>query len=248
MDKLRTWGRRQAKDAFRRLGLTVFETRYQPFGIDLIEDIARLHPDPAAPKMVFDVGANVGEWTAAWLRRFPNSSVHCFEPFPENARRLRKRFRDRAAVHEIPLSSVEEKRIFYVYDYSVYNSFLPENDFQKPCDSFEIRTSKIDSFVKSKNVKHIDVLKIDAEGEDFEILRGAESILCRQEFVAPIFLICECTFQNASENKARLNDLVAHLGPKGFSVMSIRAGNVNPAKGLKFIDVLFMSNGERNIF
>lgn len=232
--------RRSAKKGFLSVGLTIFQTKHQPFGIDLIQDIQRLHPNPSAPKIAIDVGANVGEWTAAWLRCFPNSTVHCFEPFPENFDRLQRRFGDKVFLHRRALSSNAGKRAFYVYEDSVYNSFVPYNDFQKPKGSFELETTTLDAFAKVKDLRSIDVLKIDAEGEDLEILRGADNFIFLIKELHPAFIICECSVNRNSRAKTCLPKFIEYLAQKDYCVASLRVGNVDKKRGLKFVDALFM--------
>ena len=53
--------------------------------------LAIVGAEPA--RTVFDVGANVGEWTASALESFPSAQIHAFELVPDTAEELARRFR-----------------------------------------------------------------------------------------------------------------------------------------------------------
>jgi hypothetical protein len=72
----------------------------------------------------------------------------------------------------------------YVYGYGVtsaINSFVPDApyaiNFPKPATTSEIEVITIDSFAKENSIKRIDLLKVDTEGFDIQVLRGATSLL-----------------------------------------------------------------------
>ena len=44
-------------------------------------------------------------------------------------------------------------------------------------EKIEVKTNTIDNFCKSKKIKNIDLLKIDAEGHEEYILKGAINLL-----------------------------------------------------------------------
>jgi FkbM family methyltransferase len=74
-------------------GYVVYGKSRLPFGVDLAADIGKLVKRGAipAPRVVFDIGANVGDWSAYIKRNFPQSQIEAFEPVPDTFQTLSKR-------------------------------------------------------------------------------------------------------------------------------------------------------------
>ncbi|MCB2116652.1 MAG: FkbM family methyltransferase [Rhodobacteraceae bacterium] len=149
----------------------------------------RLGHAPARPLCVFDVGANVGGWTMALLSHSGPwiGEVHMFEPLPANRARLDEARRDglfrgnaRLAVQPCALShaagtarihfEAEESRLA-----SIDNSaaMMPMRDIPLG-RSLEIETRTLDDYCAGQKIERIDILKIDVEGHEMSVLRGAE--------------------------------------------------------------------------
>ena len=80
-------------------------------------------------------------------------------------------------------SEIADKTMFE-YDQSGLNSLLPNAQFAvrfgKEARQIQVRCTTLDRFCSERGVKQIDVLKIDTEGFDFEVLKGASSMLAQQ--------------------------------------------------------------------
>ncbi|HEX2120890.1 MAG TPA: FkbM family methyltransferase, partial [Thermoanaerobaculia bacterium] len=67
-------------------------------------------------RVVFDVGANVGDWTAEALRINASASYHCFEPTEAAFRRLLDRgFPTNVRLNQLAVGAVSEERTMYVF-------------------------------------------------------------------------------------------------------------------------------------
>ena len=128
-----------------------------------------------------DVGANIGIYTLYWLH-FPNTRAIAIEPFNENVKLLSKNihmnnFMTRVDIISKPLSS-QNKLVWTTIndirpggsDYKIsFNRELNQNN------SIIVETSTLDTLLSGKKGKFI--LKIDTDGTDFDILKGAELML-----------------------------------------------------------------------
>jgi FkbM family methyltransferase len=126
------------------------------------------------PQVVFDVGANVGQTAAKFRRRFARAQIHCFEPFAQSAARIRARGIRGVAVHEIALGSVAAT--------GMLSQGSDPATFHLCDDGSEIvKVETIDAFCAAHGIERIDFLKIDTEGHDLEVLKGATTMLgaCR---------------------------------------------------------------------
>src|SRR5215470_15770129 len=127
--------------------------------------------------VVFDVGANVGDWTLSLLDRAQplglagRLEVHAFEPVPAAADTLRRRVAAHAlgaAVRVVPeaLSSVPGTlRMFIAGEREGTNSLHP--DALKPgLPELEVRADTLDRYAAAHGLDRIQYVKVDAEGHD----------------------------------------------------------------------------------
>ena len=67
------------REGLSNLGLKVSRIKKEPWGIDLFNDVSRL-TSLNDIKVVFDVGANVGQSRNLYLKKFSSSKIFSFEP------------------------------------------------------------------------------------------------------------------------------------------------------------------------
>jgi FkbM family methyltransferase len=136
--------------------------------------------------VIFDVGANVGDWSAALLGllvRFDidsSADVYAFEPVPSTFESLKRRLGNtHSCLHyeQVAMSSAcGEAEIYVRCQDAGTNSLHLES-----ADGSEIMVSilktTVDAFCKTKGIRGIDLLKCDTEGHDMEVIRGALPLL-----------------------------------------------------------------------
>ncbi|MBT6120936.1 FkbM family methyltransferase [bacterium] len=134
--------------------------------------------------IIFDVGANKGDYTALILEHIKNPQVFLFEPQKELFNSLRFRYKSHKNVHiyNMGLSNQEKKTTLYKNESlsslaSVYPRDLSQIDLNMELNIKEnINLSTLDVFCKMKNINHIDFLKIDVEGHEYKVLEGGSSL------------------------------------------------------------------------
>ena len=71
----------------------------------------------------------------------------------------------------------------FEYDGSVINSLIPDAQFAvrfgQQAAQIQVRCTTIDKFCLEREITQIDVLKIDTEGYEVEVLKGASSMRAR---------------------------------------------------------------------
>lgn len=128
------------------------------------------------PLVVFDVGANVGEWAAAARSYFPKAQIYVFEPSPLLAPDLSRRSKELGLTfHPLALSDRCGTAPFRIdRDQTELSSLvLAAGEDSANSQIIDVPISTIDNFLETQSIKHIDLLKIDAEGHDLSVLRGA---------------------------------------------------------------------------
>ena len=128
-----------------------------------------------------DIGTNVGNYLDYVKKHFKIKQVYCFEPIESLAKDLKNEILDikKGEIFNCALSNKIKKKNFYLYDITSQSSFYKQNDtyvsVQKIKKKIKVNI-KIFDMIFNKNLK-IDFCKIDAQGEEYNILRGMEKNL-----------------------------------------------------------------------
>jgi FkbM family methyltransferase len=169
------------------MGYVLWKKEFLQYGISVYADIARLNRAwGRSVGIFFDVGANVGQTTREALRRFPSARVYAFEPHPASFRELAAIADDRLSVHQIALGDHSGTATLYQYgesgDGSLINSLVSDARFPSrfgyhPKHTAKVACATVDDFCLEHRIDSIDVLKIDTEGSELAVLKGAERML-----------------------------------------------------------------------
>jgi FkbM family methyltransferase len=129
---------------------------------------------------LFDIGANVGEWSSKALSFFPNANAHCFEIAPETARQLRGNLGGdrRVIINDVGLSNAIGKvQINFVGADSGRTSLLAEVVSDVRATRVEAQVTTGDAYMRDAGVSKIDLMKIDVEGAEPLVLEGFREAL-----------------------------------------------------------------------
>jgi FkbM family methyltransferase len=145
--------------------------------------LAAMKASSSAPVVVFDVGANIGDWTLQLLQQANRNGVqdrmdvHAFEPVPSTASTLRARVPAATVrVHEAAVSSSSGAgEIRVVRDNAGTNSLYDEPGSRALTVKIALITAT--EFCSANHIPHIHLLKCDTEGHDMEVIRGAMPLL-----------------------------------------------------------------------
>jgi FkbM family methyltransferase len=135
---------------------------------------------------IFDVGANVGEWSFMAYKEFPNASIHAFELSRSTYEILKNSVpSDRVIINNVALSNYTGVATYKEYTgRSELNTLIGSAELWDSLAAHVIRESKVttgDSYCKDLNAGSIDILKIDAEGSDYFVLCGFDDMLTNRK-------------------------------------------------------------------
>jgi len=148
--------------------------RKPPHGLDPYYDMKKRISENSF-KVVFDVGANDGRSAVQFLPEFSAATIYCFEPVRSTFEELVSSMGSNKRIKPFNLalgSSEGEAVIKKDDDNSRCNQV--SFDIDATCDSEMVTVSTLDRFCDQHKIPQIDFLKIDTEGFDLEVLKGAE--------------------------------------------------------------------------
>jgi FkbM family methyltransferase len=176
---------------------------------------------------VLDVGAHHGLYTLLAAKRVgKRGRVISFEPSPRERKRLKEHVRinwlSNVQVEGVALGSESGTALLYQVDGK--EDFC--NSLRKPTvkggvTEVQVRLISLDSFAAERDLAKIDFLKIDAEGAELGILKGAEKLLGSAG--RPV-LMCEAAGIRTESWGYSPIQIVSCLEERGFVTFTIGAG------------------------
>jgi FkbM family methyltransferase len=146
----------------RRVGnYRVIHGRYK-WGLDLFDDLDKLI-NRQDVRIVFDVGANVGNTTRLYLEHFPKATVHAFEPVKSTFGHLQEAVGhdSRVRLHHLAASDSSGFATIRKFDNSqssTLNSGLSDTLRVISSGEEQIETSRIDALIPKLGVERIDFM------------------------------------------------------------------------------------------
>lgn len=158
---------------------SVFFTRY---GIDKLTTL-----DSVRNKHIIDAGGYVGD-TALLFSSYTDKSIHVFEASPSNMDIIRETIRLNQLENIVPVSkALGEKSgtaTFSLGERNSCNSLVERPGYNYP-DHIEVPVISLDDYVRENNLE-VGLIKVDIEGGEQLLLKGAVETICTQH---PILLI-----------------------------------------------------------
>jgi FkbM family methyltransferase len=145
--------------------------------------VRELLGDGDRPLVVLDVGANIGAWTREALKALPAATVHAFEPSSTAFARLAEAFSSepRVSVHQLALSAADGDAVLYANEPGSGAASLTRRRLDHIGLDFSheetVATRTLESWAGEAGLDAIDVLKMDVEGHELDVLRGAGGLL-----------------------------------------------------------------------
>lgn len=164
------------------------------------------------PQHIVDVGANRGNWTRTAVKYFPNAHYTMFEP----QEKMRAEVADLLLNKNIkfhclgagPVNSTM-KLTQHEWDdsHTFALSFQQAEEFGYP--QIEVPVVALDNFFEERGLPSVDILKIDAEGWDLEVLKGARQTAESAEVILVEATVLNPVFKNTVEE---VINAMSHIG------------------------------------
>jgi len=167
----------------------------------------------------FDIGCHKAEWAKSLRRAFPKASGHLFDPvsYPETLAFCNQSI-NKSTYHKVAFFSDSSERFFYsngTSGDSLFQELTPSYAKVKPV---LIPTTSIDRYIYDHNISLPHILKIDAQGAELEIIRGAENLLSRPQTV---FIELEVSFYEYNKEAPLAHEVIFAMDQLGYKLISL---------------------------
>ncbi|WP_245752770.1 FkbM family methyltransferase [Chitinophaga arvensicola] len=136
--------------------------------------------------VIMDIGANAGSYSMMLRKHQVSLPIFAFEPHPAAFRKLQEAG-SRYNFTPIPQGAGETSAVAAIYDYrgeggtehaSMYKDVI-EQLHKGEAQELSISLTTIDEFISENGISKIALLKIDTEGHELSVLKGAKNAISK---------------------------------------------------------------------
>jgi len=197
-------------------------------------------------ELFIDIGSHIGQMSLFVGKHFPGIEIISFEPSPTTtARHKANMSRNNLSYNLLPIALSDHEGAAQLYmpkkthvkEYLKFNdgrfSLLPSIDTEID-DSTVIKMTTLDKVLSNTQKSKKILIKMDVEGFELEVIRGATNILTQCE----VILIIELTMKEQPEKCQKVINLLAQYGYKMYDLklQKVQKHGVN-----ENIDAIFMN-------
>jgi FkbM family methyltransferase len=194
---------------------------YQVIMQDQYDTKAFLKPD----SIIIDGGANIGLFSILAAQMAPRGRVYAFEPAKVTFTALKQNTKDckNVEVFALGLGDRPRKAEMMVHGDCLSGSTLNDSGMtaigadKSELVPEEVTITTIDAFVAEHKLARVDFIKLDAEGYEKQILRGASDTIRR---FRPVLTVSAYHFPN---DKSDIVNLIEGIAPEYTHTLSSKA-------------------------
>ena len=234
----------------------VFKRIFRLFGFDIVSNYQLNRSDPffhikyllndVNVETIFDVGAAVGEFSIKFSKIYIGSKIHSFEPQPDFFSTLKSNSRNRWISNMLALSNRKENSTFYLTYGRKSSSLIHPNVTNSGWDSYLgvsdtiiVETDTIQNYCTQNSIERINLLKIDAQGSELNILKGAERMLSGGNIDV---IYTEVLFMRFYKDQPLFHDIAVFLEMYNYKLYNIYNHVYTKNSILTWADAIFVHN------
>ena len=191
-------------------------------------------------RVVFDVGAWLGQTVNGYRKLYPEAQIYAFEPSPIICDLLSEQYagNDRVSVFRVALAEQEGMRALHIHHPTEETSLLRVTDEYRERGVMHTQdvwttVTTLDLFCSRQAIGRIDVLKLDVQGAELLVLEGARDLFDEGR-VGLVF--AEMNFWEQYQGQCWWYEVGAWLAGYGFELRELapqwRHGYVSHANGV----------------
>lgn len=173
-----------------------------------------------------DIGANEGQTIRLLSRVFEQPLIHAFEPTPGCFLSLSYQFQqDHIQLHQLAMGDSPGVLQLNQYSHSTLNSFLPlSHDVANPYNDLtpeatvQVPVTTVDDFLTSHQIPAVHLLKIDTQGFDLHVLKGAQDSFRNGRILN---VLVELNFLEMYTGQAAATEILQFLAANGLFLVDL---------------------------
>lgn len=143
--------------------------------------------------VVIDVGANQGGYCREVISANKEMMIYAFEPHPVTFNILQTKIQNYKNVVPVKKGMSDKSGLLNIYDYdsndgsehaSLFKDVIGEIHGSQLISSHEVELVTLDDFLAEKHISQVELLKIDTEGNEFNVLRGGLNAIGQRKIKA----------------------------------------------------------------
>lgn len=215
-----------------------FRARRAGCYLEVYRVLYNLHAMGVRPLTILDVGANRGMFSKTAHFVFPNAEIYAFEPLQDCYQEL-CRLKDRIEkleCYNVALADTAGEGVIHRSNYAESSSLLPMGELHKEAFPYtavwrfeKILKQTMDSVLAGKCLKRPVLMKLDVQGYENFVLKGAEEILACTDYV-----LCEISFVRLYKGQVMFDEIYHQLAFAGFQY----AGHIAELRHPRSLQVL----------
>jgi FkbM family methyltransferase len=196
--------------------------------------------------VIIDVGANEGQSINRFNLIFDNCIVHSFEPITKCFDQMIKNFPSKRFIkNNYALSDKNTNKEFFINKSSVTSGFnrinknYDENNWKnKIKKSIKIKTITLDAYISFNKIKKIDILKIDTQGHELNVLKGAKKSLKKNmiNFIEVEIILCDYYTK-----KIKLYEIDHIMDKNNYELFDLSGICYSKKSQIKWFDMLYIN-------
>jgi len=189
---------------------------------------------------VLDIGANIGQSAIKFHHAFPQANIYCFEPVNHLNIKLEENLKPFSKIHVYSdaLGASPAQSQIYLTTHETTSSLI-KPDYVKQTQIVNVIT--VDDFLRSEKIDKVGLVKIDVEGMDLEVLKGAEKTLNSKKVE---FILVECGFYNDSPNLVSFDSIRDYLLHFDYRIFGIYDQQLawSGTQNLRYVNACFIAS------
>ena len=240
--------------SFFRLIKIVIRKSFNIFGLDIKKKLNlsfdEIYKKKFKNPIIFDVGANEGQSVKRFNLIFPKCIIHSFEPIKSCFNNIKNSYSGkRFLINNFALGERKGKKNFFINKYLGTSSLLKINkkykelNGNKVVNNLNIKIMTLDQYVNLNKIKKIDILKIDVQGYEINVLKGAKKSLKKGMIK---FIELEIIFNDYYERNVKLHEIDSIMCKNNFNLFDINEIRYDNDNKIKWLDMLYFNKNLYN--
>ena len=207
--------------------------------------ITQLNPILSNFKIIFDVGSYEGSFIDNFIRFNSDAKIHCFEPYTKSFEVLKQKYFNNKNIflNKTAVSDFNGEGILNVNKFLETSSLLESQKVDSIIDDLtekknveKISVIRLNDYCIDNKITNIDLIKIDAQGNSFQVLNGLVNMLESKKIS---YLYVEAEFVEIYKNEKLFTEIDYFMNKLGYQLIDLYNLNYLSNGNIGWCDILY---------